>query len=310
MIHSPFHSPPLLTHIQKSSSKAKHRKSLHPCHYHSPRVPRMLGLQSRAIDQCIKAVKADKAGEDRLALYYYKESLSHLMEWLTLEKEVGAREALKRRIRGYMVRAEELKDLLAAAAAATPAGEQSGTATTVTNTTSKGTSAGSRSKNSNNTMKDGGEKSSSSCRSNRIFPAAATTIVSTEVGPQQDGNNTYIQGEEGEKKHDTDISHHRVEDTPLMPLHDSDAIPSSLNASYEKELREREAWLREWEAALVAKDLELQRRVKEVRRMERRVEARGKEVQGENEKKKDSTEKVEGVEGGETAVEGKPAKDR
>ncbi len=51
----------------------------------------MLTLQSRAIDQCTKAVKADRAGEGRRALYYYKQSLTHLMEWLTLEKKPEVR---------------------------------------------------------------------------------------------------------------------------------------------------------------------------------------------------------------------------
>ena len=151
----------------------------------------MLSLQSRAIDQCTKAVKADKAGEDRRALYYYKESLVHLLEWLGMEKEVGKREALRARIRGYMARAEELKDVLAAAAAAAaPVGEESGTATaTTTNTTSKHTSGGSTSKKNDTEKKDDDKGSSSgSSSNNRTSPAPSIPIASTEVGPQQDGN--------------------------------------------------------------------------------------------------------------------------
>lgn len=313
MIQSTFPSPNLpLTYIWNHFPDSKNKHPFTLITIPHTKRPEMLALQSRAIDQCTKAVKADKAGEDRLALYYYKESLRLLMEWLTLEKENGAREALKKRIRGYMARAEELKDVLTAAAQRHH--EESGaSATTMTNITDKGTRAGGKSKNSNNTIIDAGENSNSgcSCGSNRTFPATATTIIGTEVGPQQDGNTAPIQVVEGEKEHDTDIIHYRMGCTPVVPLPDSDAIHSSINALCEEELREREAWLREWEAALVAKDLELQWRVKEVSTMEKRVEAQKREIQGEDERKKESTKKkMGGVEGGEAAVGGKPGKDR
>jgi hypothetical protein len=266
----------------------------------------MLTLQSRAIDQCTKAVKADKAGEARRALYYYKGSLVHLLEWLGMEKEVEAREALKARIRGYMARAEELKDALAAAAAA--AGEESGMgAATITNTTSKGTSTDSRNSSTkkvdDKSSNSGSSSSSSSSGNNRT--SASTPIASTEVGPQQDG--THIQEEEGEEEQDTDTCRRLLVEMPLVPVHGSDASLSFISSPGDDELREREAWLREWEAALVAKDLELQRRGREVRKREEQVEAWEKERKEEEEKrkKKEKENELEGVERDEAEVEGK-----
>lgn len=45
----------------------------------------MLALQSHAVDLCTKAVRADRAqGEERRALYFYKQALGGLVVLLVL----------------------------------------------------------------------------------------------------------------------------------------------------------------------------------------------------------------------------------
>lgn len=182
------------------------------------------------------------------------------MEWLSLEPNPQARIALKLRIRGYITRAEELKAQV----------EPAATPTTTDSTAAKvpfsfpPLKPGRRPPPNQAAMADGATASDGSssteeeeglCSKNNMPEAIIASVIPTS---------------------DDDDGGQAVLKLPSLPYDARPASPAPVESRGEgvcpscggagamteaaTALEAREAWLREWEAALVVRDAELRRR--------------------------------------------------